>query len=368
VSNPSDIAHLRAALALARRGLGSVWPNPAVGCVIVRDGEVVGRGWTQAGGRPHGETEALARAGERARGATAYVSLEPCCHWGKTPPCADALAAAGIARVVVPIEDPDPRVAGKGIASLREAGIAVETGLLAEEAAEVNAGFLSRLAQGRPLVTLKLATTLDGRIATSTGESRWITGAAARTRAHLLRATNDAVMIGSNTALADDPLLTVRLGGLEERSPVRIVVDGGLRVPLTAKLVAQARETPTWFIVREGVDDLRRRAFAECGVELIEVAPGPTGEVDLVLAMRALGHRGLTRLLVEGGGGLAAALFAALLVDRIAWFRAASVVGGDGRPAIAAFGVAALADAPRFERLSLEAVGEDVLETLRRPA
>jgi diaminohydroxyphosphoribosylaminopyrimidine deaminase / 5-amino-6-(5-phosphoribosylamino)uracil reductase len=368
MAHANDVAFMRTALALARRGLGTVWPNPAVGCVIVNAGEVVGRGWTQAGGRPHGETEALARAGARARGATAYVSLEPCCHWGKTPPCADALAAAGIVRVVVPIEDPDPRVAGKGMDYLRAAGIAVETGLLADEARDVNAGFLSRLALGRPLVTLKLATTLDGRIATSEGESRWITGEAARARAHLLRATHDAVMVGSNTVLADDPLLTVRLGGFEERSLVRIVVDGSLRVPLTARLVAQARLTPTWFIVRDGVDDLRRRTFAECGVDVIEAPPGPTGEVDLEQALRALGHRGLTRLLVEGGGGLAAALLAADLVDRVAWFRSGLVLGGDGRPAVAALGLASLADAPRFERQSLETVGEDVLETLRRPA
>jgi diaminohydroxyphosphoribosylaminopyrimidine deaminase/5-amino-6-(5-phosphoribosylamino)uracil reductase len=345
-----------------------VWPNPAVGCVLVNGGEVVGRGWTQPGGRPHGETEALARAGARARGATAYVSLEPCCHWGKTPPCADALAAAGVARVVVPIADPDPRVSGQGIARLRAAGIEVATGLLAEEAAEVNAGFLLRLGSGRPLVTLKLATTLDGRIATAAGESRWITGEPARARAHLLRATNDAVMVGSNTVLADDPLLTCRLNGLEERSPVRIVVDGHLRMPLTTRVVAEAHQVPTWFIVRDGVDDARRRAFAECGVEVIEVASTPTGEVDLVRALLALGHRGLTRILVEGGGGLAAALFAADLVDRIAWFRAPSVVGGDGRPAVAAFGLDALAEAPRFERLSLEEAGEDVLETLRRAA
>ncbi len=176
----TDIAHMRAAIALARRGLGEVWPNPAVGCVIVRDGRVVGRGWTQPGGRPHGETEALARAGAASRGATAYVSLEPCCHWGRTPPCTDALIAAGLVRVVIPIEDPDPRVSGQGIAKLRAAGIVVETGLCAEEAAELNAGFLLRMREGRPLVTLKLATTLDGRIATQSGESQWITGGLAR--------------------------------------------------------------------------------------------------------------------------------------------------------------------------------------------
>jgi len=357
---------MRTALRLAERGLGTVWPNPSVGCVIVNAGEVVGRGWTQAGGRPHGETEALARANARARGATAYVTLEPCCHWGKTPPCTDALIAGGIARVVMPIEDPDPRVAGRGVARLRAAGITVDVGLLARDAAEVNAGFLSRLTRGRPLVTLKLATTLDGRIATSTGESRWITGEAARSRAHLLRATHDAVMVGSNTVVADDPLLTCRLAGLERRSPVRIVVDGHLRVPLTARIVVGAREPPTWLLVGAGADTARREAFAECGVELIETRRAETGELDLVDGLKELGRRGITRLLVEGGGGLAAALLAADLVDRVLWFRAPLVLGGDGRAAVAALGLAALDEAPRFERRAIEPVGDDVLETFER--
>jgi len=353
------------ALALARRGLGTVWPNPAVGCVIVKDGEVVGRAWTQPGGRPHGETEALRRAGARARGATAYVSLEPCSHWGRTPPCADALADAGIARVVVPIEDPDPRVAGKGVARLRAAGIAVEMGLCAASARAVNAGFLSRIEAGRPLVTLKLATSLDGCIATAGGESRWITGAAARARAHLLRATHDAIMVGSNTVLADDPELSCRLGGLEHRRPVRIVVDGSLRVPLTARVVVDAARQPTWFLVREGGDEARRRALAETGAEAIEV-PAGAGGIDLARALAMLGQSGLTRLMVEGGGGLAAALLDAGLVDRIAWFRAPLLIGGDGRRAVAPLAARTLAAASRFERQALEALGEDVLETLTR--
>jgi len=266
----------------------------------------------------------------------------------------------------MPIEDPDPRVAGKGAERLRAAGVAVEIGLCVDEAAELNAGFLSRIRRGRPLVTLKLATTLDGRIATHSGESRWITGAGARARAHLMRATHDAVMVGSNTVLVDNPELTCRLSGLEDRSPVRIVVDGGLRVPLTARLVAEATRTPTWFLVREGAEETRRRAFADCGVEVIDIPPGPGGEIDLALALLALGHRGLTRLLVEGGGGLAAALLSADLVDRIAWFRGAVIVGGDGRPAVAPFGVSALDAAPRFKPVAVEPVGEDVLETLKR--
>lgn len=363
-----DLAYMRMALGLARRGLGTVWPNPAVGCVLVRDGAVVGRGWTQPGGRPHGETEALRRAGSAARRATAFVTLEPCCHWGRTAPCTEALAAAGVARVVVAIPDPDPRVSGNGIVALQAAGIAVETGLCAAEARAVNAGFLLRLRAGRPLVTLKLATTLDGRIATAAGESRWITGSLSRARAHLLRASHDAVMVGANTLRLDDPDLTCRLNGLEDRSPVRVVVDGRLRAPPTARLVVTAADMPSWFIVRADADAARRSAFTDLGVELIEVEADDAGDIDLGRALVALGQRGLTRLLVEGGGRLAAALLAADLVDRIAWFRAPAIIGGDGTAAVAALGVTALAAAPRFARVGLEAIGEDVLETLERAA
>jgi diaminohydroxyphosphoribosylaminopyrimidine deaminase/5-amino-6-(5-phosphoribosylamino)uracil reductase len=362
----SDVGHMRAAIALARRGLGDVWPNPAVGCVIVRNGRVVGRGWTQPGGRPHGETEALARAGVAARGATAYVSLEPCCHWGKTPPCTDALIAAGVARVVIPIEDPDPRVSGEGIARLRAAGIVVETGLCATEAAELNAGFLLRMRAGRPLITLKLATTLDGRIATHSGESQWITGPLARDRAHALRASHDAVMVGSNTVIADDPRLTCRLPGLAHRSPVRIVVDSRLRVPLTARVIAEARQVPTWFLTLRDSDPLRQEAFRSCGVELIEVAADNGAGVEIGEGLRALGQRGLTRILVEGGAHLAASLLRDRLVDRLAWFRAPRLIGGDGIPAVVAFGLERLAEAPGFERSGLVEAGEDVLETYHR--
>jgi diaminohydroxyphosphoribosylaminopyrimidine deaminase / 5-amino-6-(5-phosphoribosylamino)uracil reductase len=364
----ADIAHMRAAIALARRGLGDVWPNPAVGCVIVQGGRVVGRGWTQPRGRPHGETEALDRAGAAARGASAYVSLEPCCHWGKTPPCTDALIAAGIARVVIPIEDPDPRVSGQGIARLRAAGIVVETGLCAEEAAELNAGFLLRLREGRPLVTLKLATTLDGRIATHAGESQWITGTLARDRAHALRASHDAVMVGSNTVIADDPLLTCRLPGLAHRSPVRVVVDSRLRVPLTARVIADARRVPTWFLTLRDGDPLRQAAFRDCGVELVETDGDDGAGVAMGQALRALGRRGVTRVLAEGGSRVAASLLRDGLVDRLAWFRAPRLLGGDGVPAVAAFGLDRLGDAPGFERDGLVAAGEDVLETYRRPS
>jgi diaminohydroxyphosphoribosylaminopyrimidine deaminase / 5-amino-6-(5-phosphoribosylamino)uracil reductase len=360
-----DFGSMRAALALARRGLGTVWPNPAVGCVLVKEGHVVGRGWTQPGGRPHGETEALRRAGEAARGATAYVSLEPCCHWGKTPPCTEALIGAGVRRVVVALEDPDPRVAGHGIRQLRAAGLDVETGLCGEDAAEVNAGFLNRLRLGRPLVTLKLATSLDGRIATSGGESRWISGPEARERTHALRADHDAIMVGIGTILADDPQLTCRLPGLDSRSPVRVVIDRHLRIPETSRLIVGAHLVPTWIVTLRAADPTRREAMMATGVDLIDVDPDREGQIDLAAALGAIAARGITRLLVEGGAGLAAALFRARLVDRLAWVHAPLLIGGDGIPAVATLGLPALSDSSAFERLSMESVGEDVLTTFR---
>ena len=358
-----DLDAMRTALALARRGLGAVWPNPAVGCVIVKDGRVVGRGWTQPGGRPHGETEALRRAGEAARGAVAYVSLEPCCHWGRTPPCVDALVAAGVRRVVVALEDPDPRVAGEGLRRLRWAGIDVEVGLCAEDAAEVNAGFLSRLRLGRPLVTLKFATSLDGRIATASGESQWISGPPARERAHALRASHDAIMVGTGTAVADDPQLTCRLPGLDHRSPVRVVIDRHLRIPPAARLIADAHRVPTWVLTLQSADPDRRAAFLASRVTLIDVDHDSTGQVDLAAALGVLGERGITRLLVEGGAGLAAAFFRARLVDRVVWVHAPLAIGGDGIPAIAGLDLTALANAPAFERWSTQTIGDDVLTT-----
>jgi len=252
------------------------------------------------------------------------------------------------------------------VARLKDAGIEVTVGVLAEEAAALNEGFFRRVRDGRPLVTLKLASTLDGRIATAQGESRWITGERARERAHLLRARHDAVMVGSNTVISDDPELTCRLPGLADRSPVRIVVDGRLRVPLTARVVAEAQRVPTWFVTLKGDAPARHRAFRDCGVELIEVrADGET--VNLAEAMRELGKRGLTRVLVEGGATLAAALLRADLVDHLDWFRAPRLIGGDGVPAVTAFGIETLAAMPRFERVAVEPLGADVLESFHRP-
>jgi diaminohydroxyphosphoribosylaminopyrimidine deaminase/5-amino-6-(5-phosphoribosylamino)uracil reductase len=357
---------MRAALTLACRGLGRVAPNPAVGCILVKDGRVVGRGWTQPGGRPHAETEALDRAGDQARGATAYVSLEPCSHHGETPPCAEALIAAGVARCVVALGDPDERVAGRGLARLREAGIDVAEGLLADAAAEVNAGFLMRTREGRPLVTLKLATTLDGRIATKVGESRWITGEVARAHVHLLRAGHDAVMVGGGTALADDPRLDVRLPGLEDRAPLRIVLDGGLRLPATHDLVARAGSQPTLVFTRSGHPRSARQTLEKAGVELVEVETDEDGVLSASAVLQALGRRGLTCLLVEGGGSLAASLFRADLVDRLVWFHSPGVIGGDGVAAVGGFGLERLADVSRFQRRSAQPAGADLVETYAR--
>ncbi|ACI98744.1 bifunctional diaminohydroxyphosphoribosylaminopyrimidine deaminase/5-amino-6-(5-phosphoribosylamino)uracil reductase RibD [Rhodospirillum centenum] len=362
-----DRAHMRAALTLAARGLGRVWPNPSVGCVLVREGRVVGRGVTGAGGRPHGETEALRQAGEQARGATAYVSLEPCNHHGRTPPCTEALMAAGVARVVVACEDPDPRVSGGGLARLRAAGLEVASGLLEAEAQELNAGFFLRIREGRPLVTLKLATSLDGRIATRTGESRWITGPVARAWGHGLRASHDAILVGIGTALADDPELTCRLPGMADRSPVRIVLDSRLRLPLTSRLVRTADRTPVWLITRpDAAEPARMAAFADCGVDLIPVEPGPGGEIPLPQALRTLAARGITRVLAEGGARLAASLLRDGLADRLEWFRAGLLLGGDALPAAVGFGADRLADAPRYERIAVRPAGEDLLESYRR--
>jgi diaminohydroxyphosphoribosylaminopyrimidine deaminase / 5-amino-6-(5-phosphoribosylamino)uracil reductase len=351
-----DRHFMAVALRLAERGLGSVWPNPAVGCVLVRDGRVVGRGWTQPGGRPHGEVEALRRAGQAALGATAYVSLEPCAHYGRTPPCTMALLQAGVRRVMAAMVDPDPRVDGRGIEQLRQAGVEVSVGLCRAEAESINAGFILRVRTGRPLVTLKLATSLDGRIATHRGESQWITGEEARARGHLLRRIHDAVMIGSGTALADDPSLTCRLPGLEDRTPVRIVLDGRARLAPGSRLATGAYSVPTWLFTREDVPPRRLAALRERGVDILHVGVDEAGRLDLQQVLAALAARGITRVLVEGGAELASALLRARLVDRVAWFQAPMVIGDDGRAALGALGVDRLAEA-----LALESAGSALL-------
>ena len=358
---------MAAALGLARRALGRAWPNPAVGSVILdADGRVAGRGHTGPGGRPHAETEALAQAGAQAKGGIAYVTLEPCAHHGQTPPCAEALIAGDIRRAVVAIEDPDPRVSGRGLALLRGAGIEVSLGVGREEAAEITAGFFTRIREGRPLVTLKLATSLDGRIALASGESKWITGEAARRRGHWLRATNDAVLVGAGTALSDDPQLTCRLPGLQGRSPVRVLIDPNLRVPPSAKLYREARSLPLWVVAATGAPEGEASARRALGAEILRLPAGPGGRPSARAMLQALGSRGITRLLVEGGSRMAAALLDAGLVDRMAWFRAPVLIGADGLPAAALLGLDRLTAAPRFRLTGVEQLGPDLLESYAR--
>ncbi len=354
-----DRRHMRHALALGARGLGSSWPNPSVGCVLERDGRVVGRGWTQPGGRPHGEVMALRQAGGLARGATAYVTLEPCSHHGQTPPCADALIAAGVARVVVALGDPDPRVSGRGVAALRTAGIAVTEGVEAEAARQSHSGFLRRMTKGVPLVTLKLAASIDGRIATASGESRWITGPEARRAVHALRLSHDAVMVGGGTVRADDPELTVRDMG-PVRQPVRIVVDTGLRLDPECRLGRTAREVPVWICHGDGAALRDRSAWQDAGAHLICCAT-EGGLVSLPDALRQLASEGLTRVLCEGGAQLAASLLRADLVGELIGFTAGKLIGAEGLAALGPMGLDRLAEARGFRLHDLRSVGGDVM-------
>lgn len=353
----TDARFMAHALALAARGVGRVWPNPAVGCVVVRDGIVVGRGCTADGGRPHAEPRALAQAGPRARGATAYVTLEPCAHHGRTPPCADALIAAGISRVVVAQRDPDPRVNGGGVAMLRAAGLDVVEGVMETEARALQAGFLSRVTRGRPLLTLKLALTLDGRIATASGESRWITGPAARAHVHGQRARHDAVMVGAGTARADDPQLTVRGMG-DVPQPVRVVLSRRLNLPQDSAMTRGA--APVWMVHGDAPTD-RCKAFSARGVTLLACPAGPGGHIDLGAALAALGDRGLTRVYCEGGGTLAASLLAQGLVDRLDCYTAGTALGAEGTPGLGAMGISALTEAPRLRLVDVRRLGDDIL-------
>lgn len=354
----SDQRYMNMALSLARRGHGSVWPNPAVGCVIVKDGRVIGRGWTQPGGRPHAETVALSQAGHAAKGATVYVTLEPCAHHGKTPPCSEALIEAGVARVVAAMEDSDPRVSGRGFAQLRDAGIEVVTGLCAQDAARDNMGFFLRTEVGRPLLTLKLAMSLDGRIATRTGDSQWITGSAARRAVHGLRASHDAVLIGAGTARADDPSLTVRDLGVT-RQPIRIVAAQSLSIPLESTLARSAQKVPVWLCHGAAASDERKQAWEAVGAKLIACGASEGG-LDPEAMLKALGSLGLTRVFCEGGGHLAASLLRADLVDRLIIHSAGVVMGGDGLSGVAPMGLDILADAARMRLLSHRQLGDDV--------
>ena len=356
------------ALDLAARGLGTTAPNPSVGCVVVKNGVVIGRGWTQPGGRPHAETEALSVAGEEARGATAYVTLEPCCHHGKTPPCTDALIAAGIVRAVVATSDPDDRIDGGGLAALEDAGIEVVTGVLEDKARLSNVGFFKSKSQGLPFIALKSASSLDGRIALENGESQWITGEVSRRYGHYLRSTHDAIVVGSGTVVSDNPSLTCRLPGYEGKAdlqPVRVVLDRRLRIDPGCILAQTAHETPTWVLTRVTADAEKVEALERYGVVVLTAAD-PSDYAFARAAASVLAERGLTRVLVEGGGQVAASFLHDGLIDRIYAIRASMMIGGDGKASMAGLELSTLSNAPRFHRVETRYFGADILEILER--
>ncbi len=364
----ADRRFMQLALTLGKRGQGRSWPNPAVGAVVVNDGVIVGRGWTQPGGRPHAEPEALKRAGEAARGATLYVTLEPCSHFGRSPPCADAVIAAGIARVVSAIEDPNPEVAGQGHARLRAAGIVVDVGLCAKEAARDHAGHFRRIRDRRPHVILKLAVSSDDKIGAAGRKPVAITGEAAKARVHLLRAQCDAVLVGIGTVQADDPLLTCRLPGMEAQSPVRVVLDRALRISGTSRLVHSARETPLWVMTSNLSEAPAAMKLGAAGAQVIRVATTttPPPGLDLVNVLHALAEKGITRLLVEGGARVASSFVASGLVDEIWLLRGPDAVGADGVAALDALPLTAMTQSPVFKLRASESLQKDTLTIYER--
>ena len=365
-SKAADQRFMQLALSLGRRGQGRTWPNPAVGAVVVRDGVIVGRGWTQPGGRPHAEPEALRRAGEAARGATLYVTLEPCSHFGKSPPCADAVIAAGIARVVSAIEDPNPEVAGQGHARLRAAGITVDIGMCAREAARDHAGHFRKVRDKRPHVMLKLAVSADEKIGVVGDKPVAITGEEAKARVHLLRAQSDAILIGIGTALADDPLLTCRLPGMEARSPVRVVLDRALRLSGDSRLVHSARERPLWVVTSELAEASAAAKLGAAGAQVMRIAPTAASGLDLVAVVHALAEKGVTRLMVEGGSKVASSFVTADLADEIWLLRGPKTIGADGIAALDALPLTSITQSSRFAVRASESIGPDTLTIYER--
>jgi len=364
----SDIRYMQRALAVAEGGIGFVSPNPVVGCVIVKDGRIVGEGYHERYGGPHAEANALRVAGSEARGATLYVTLEPCCHTGKTPPCVDAVLQAGVGRVVMAVRDPNPKVAGGGLARLRAAGIDVTLGICEAEARRLNEAFLHYIQTQRPFVTLKCAVTLDGKIATRTGASRWITGEAAREQVHRMRHAADALLVGSGTALQDDPLLTTRLPNGGGVNPLRIVVDSMLRLSLSSQLATVRPDCRTLVATSERAPVEKQRQLEKQGVEILRLSSYADGRVDIEALLAALGTRGVADLLVEGGATLNATLLQRRLVDKVVVFIAPKIIGGDGIHVVAAFGVDTMADALQLYGMTSQSVGEDVmLEAYLKP-
>jgi diaminohydroxyphosphoribosylaminopyrimidine deaminase/5-amino-6-(5-phosphoribosylamino)uracil reductase len=368
-SKAADQRFMQLALTLGRRGQGRTWPNPAVGAVVVKDGVIVGRGWTQPGGRPHAEPEALNRAGEAARGATLYVTLEPCSHVGKSPPCADAVIAAGIARVVSAIDDPNPEVGGQGHGRLRAAGITVDIGLGALEAAHDHAGHFRRVHDKRPHVILKLAVSSDDKIGAASRKPVAISGEAAKARVHLLRAQCDAILVGIGTVQADDPLLTCRLPGMAAQSPVRVVLDRSLRIPGTSRLVHSAREMPLWVMTSGLAEAPAAMKLGAAGAQVIRVAATTTPPgLDLAAVLHALSEKGITRLMVEGGARVASSFVAAGLVDEVWLLRGSDAIGAGGVAALDALPLTSITQSPTFKVRASETLQEDTLTIYERAA
>jgi diaminohydroxyphosphoribosylaminopyrimidine deaminase/5-amino-6-(5-phosphoribosylamino)uracil reductase len=360
-----DERFMQLALALGRRSLGRAWPNPAVGAVVVKDGVILGRGWTQAGGRPHAETEALKHAGKAARGATLYATLEPCSHQGKTPPCTDAIIRAGISRVVSALEDPNPEVAGQGHARLREKGIAVDIGLAADEARRAHIGHIRRVTEARPQVLLKMAISADGKVGAAGRKPVAITAEAARTEVSLLRARNDAILVGIGTVLSDNPSLTCRLPGMIDHSPVRVVLDAQLRTPLSYSVIATARETPTWVVCAPDASSMAEQVLRDKGVEVLRVE-AIAGRFDVLKLLKVLAERGITRLMVEGGPMVAASFVKAELIDEVTLFRSPKTIGPDGIDALEGLPLSALTKSPKLKSLGSTQVGADTMEQFER--
>lgn len=364
----TDLRFMQLALTLGRRGQGRTWPNPAVGAVVVKDGVILGRGWTQPGGRPHAEPVALAQAGDAARGATLYVTLEPCSHFGKSPPCADAIIAAGIARVVAAIEDPNPDVAGQGHARLRAAGIRVDVGLCADEAARDHAGHFRRIRDKRPHVVLKLAVSPDDRIAAPGRKPVAVTGEMVRSRVHLLRAQCDAVLVGIGTVQADNPELTCRLPGMAKRSPVRVVLDRALRISGNSRLVHSARTTPLWVMTSDIAEAPAAMALGAAGAQVLRVpaASSPVPGLDLPAVLHSLAEKGITKLLVEGGSKVASSFVTAGLVDEVWLFRGPQAIGEGGIAALDALPLSAITGSSGFVARATESIENDTLTIYER--
>ena len=361
-----DAKWMEIALRLADRNIGNVCPNPSVGCLIVNGARIVGRGWTQAGGWPHAEVMALEQAGEKSAGATVYTTLEPCSHFGKTPPCSDALISARIKRLVGAMRDPDPRVDGEGFSKLRDAGIEVVEGILESEATELNRGFIARVTRNLPFVTLKMAMSIDSRTATKTGDSKWITGEKARYSSHFLRSKHDAILTGIGTVLADNPILNTRISGLGNRSPTRIIMDTKLRLPVDSQIVSTATEYKTIIFTTGEAEKSKKRHIESFGLQVVTLTGNKSGRVSLIETLEVLAAKGINSVLVEGGGTLNTEFLRSDLIDEFLVYRAPIVLGGDGKAAVEALGISDLSAGATFERTEIASIGTDVVETYKR--